>query len=42
MLTKIGRGVRAKAGACWGGPGLGVQYDWDFIAKNRIALHEFK
>jgi L-alanine-DL-glutamate epimerase-like enolase superfamily enzyme len=24
------------------GPGLGVQYDWDFIAKNRIALHEFK
>jgi L-alanine-DL-glutamate epimerase-like enolase superfamily enzyme len=24
------------------GPGLGVTYDWDFIAKNRIALHEFK
>ena len=24
------------------GPGLGVQYDWEFIAKNRIALHEFK
>ena len=23
------------------GPGLGVTYDWDFIAKNRIALHEF-
>ena len=23
------------------GPGLGVQYDWDFIVKNRIALHEF-
>lgn len=23
------------------GPGLGVEYDWDFIAKNRIALHEF-
>ena len=24
------------------GPGLGVQYDWEFIARNRIALHEFK
>jgi L-alanine-DL-glutamate epimerase-like enolase superfamily enzyme len=24
------------------GPGLGVVYDWEFIAKNRIALHEFK
>lgn len=24
------------------GPGLGVTYDWDFIAKNRTALHEFK
>lgn len=23
------------------GPGLGVTYDWDFIAKNRIAKHEF-
>jgi L-alanine-DL-glutamate epimerase-like enolase superfamily enzyme len=23
------------------GPGLGVEYDWDFIAKNRIALHSF-
>ena len=23
------------------GPGLGVTYDWDFIVKNRIALHEF-
>ena len=28
-------GVRVR------GPGLGVQYDWEFIAKNRIALHEF-
>ena len=24
------------------GPGLGVEYDWDFIGRNRIALHEFK
>jgi L-alanine-DL-glutamate epimerase-like enolase superfamily enzyme len=24
------------------GPGLGVTYDWNFIAKNRTALHEFK
>ena len=24
------------------GPGLGVEYDWEFIAKNRVALHEFK
>lgn len=24
------------------GPGLGVTYDWDFIAKNRVALHEFR
>jgi L-alanine-DL-glutamate epimerase-like enolase superfamily enzyme len=24
------------------GPGLGVQYDWDFITKNRVALHEFE
>ncbi len=24
------------------GPGLGVKYDWDFITRNRIALHEFK
>jgi L-alanine-DL-glutamate epimerase-like enolase superfamily enzyme len=23
-------------------PGLGVEYDWEFIAKNRVALHEFK
>lgn len=23
------------------GPGLGVEYDWDFIAKNRTALHTF-
>lgn len=23
------------------GPGLGVAYDWDFIARNRVALHEF-
>jgi L-alanine-DL-glutamate epimerase-like enolase superfamily enzyme len=23
------------------GPGLGVTYDWAFIAKNRVALHEF-
>jgi L-alanine-DL-glutamate epimerase-like enolase superfamily enzyme len=23
------------------GPGLGVVYDWDFIARNRVALHEF-
>ena len=24
------------------GPGLGVEYDWDFITKNRTALHEYK
>ena len=24
-----------------GGPGLGVTYDWDFIARNRTRLHEF-
>ncbi len=24
------------------GPGLGVEYDWDYIAKNRTALHEFR
>jgi L-alanine-DL-glutamate epimerase-like enolase superfamily enzyme len=24
------------------GPGLGVQYDWDFIAHNRVALHEIE
>jgi L-alanine-DL-glutamate epimerase-like enolase superfamily enzyme len=24
------------------GPGLGVAYDWDFIARHRTALHEFK
>jgi L-alanine-DL-glutamate epimerase-like enolase superfamily enzyme len=24
------------------GPGLGVEYDWDFISKNRIAQHEFQ
>jgi L-alanine-DL-glutamate epimerase-like enolase superfamily enzyme len=24
------------------GPGLGVTYDWDFIATNRVALHEFR
>jgi L-alanine-DL-glutamate epimerase-like enolase superfamily enzyme len=24
------------------GPGLGVAYDWDFIAKNRTALHVFE
>ena len=23
------------------GPGLGVQYDWDFIERHRIRLHEF-
>jgi L-alanine-DL-glutamate epimerase-like enolase superfamily enzyme len=23
------------------GPGLGVSYDWDYIAANRSALHEF-
>jgi len=23
------------------GPGLGVTYDWEFIARNRTALHEF-
>jgi L-alanine-DL-glutamate epimerase-like enolase superfamily enzyme len=23
------------------GPGLGVTYDWDFIAKHRTALHVF-
>jgi L-alanine-DL-glutamate epimerase-like enolase superfamily enzyme len=23
------------------GPGLGVEYDWDYIAKNRTALQEF-
>jgi L-alanine-DL-glutamate epimerase-like enolase superfamily enzyme len=23
------------------GPGLGVDYDWEFIARNRVALHEF-
>ncbi|MBM3760816.1 MAG: mandelate racemase [Acidobacteria bacterium] len=23
------------------GPGLGVTHDWDFIARNRIALHRF-
>jgi L-alanine-DL-glutamate epimerase-like enolase superfamily enzyme len=23
------------------GPGLGVTYDWEFIGRNRIALHEF-
>jgi L-alanine-DL-glutamate epimerase-like enolase superfamily enzyme len=23
------------------GPGLGVTYDWDFIARNRTRLHEF-
>jgi L-alanine-DL-glutamate epimerase-like enolase superfamily enzyme len=23
------------------GPGLGVEYDWEFIGKNRVALHEF-
>ncbi len=23
------------------GPGLGVEYDWDFIARHRTALHEF-
>ena len=22
-------------------PGLGVQWDWEFIAKNRVALYEF-
>jgi hypothetical protein len=25
-----------------GGPGLGVQYDWDFIVRNRTNYHEFK
>lgn len=24
------------------GPGLGVTYDWDFIAAHRTALHEFR
>ena len=24
------------------GPGLGVAYDWDFIARNRTKLHEFE
>lgn len=24
------------------GPGLGVEYDWDFITKNRIAHHVFE
>lgn len=24
------------------GPGLGVDYDWDFIARNRVALHVFE
>lgn len=24
------------------GPGLGVDYDWDFIARNRTALHVFE
>ncbi|PZN92493.1 MAG: mandelate racemase [Hyphomicrobiales bacterium] len=24
------------------GPGLGVQHDWDFIARNRIATHVFE
>jgi L-alanine-DL-glutamate epimerase-like enolase superfamily enzyme len=24
------------------GPGLGVQYDWEFIARNRTALHVFE
>lgn len=23
------------------GPGLGVEYDWEFIGRNRIALHTF-
>jgi L-alanine-DL-glutamate epimerase-like enolase superfamily enzyme len=23
------------------GPGLGVEYDWDFISQNRTRLHEF-
>jgi L-alanine-DL-glutamate epimerase-like enolase superfamily enzyme len=23
------------------GPGLGVEYDWEFIAANRTALHVF-
>jgi L-alanine-DL-glutamate epimerase-like enolase superfamily enzyme len=24
------------------GPGLGVEYDWEFIARNSVARHEFK
>jgi L-alanine-DL-glutamate epimerase-like enolase superfamily enzyme len=24
------------------GPGLGVIYDWDFIAQNRVALHTYE
>jgi len=24
------------------GPGLGVDYDWDFIGRNRVALHIFE
>ena len=24
------------------GPGLGVEYDWDFIEKNRKSLHVFE
>ncbi len=33
------------ADGCFGvptGPGLGVIYDWDFIAANRVALHTFE
>ncbi len=24
------------------GPGLGVTYDWDYIAKNRTNIHRFR
>jgi len=23
------------------GPGLGVVYDWDFIMKHKVAIHDF-
>jgi L-alanine-DL-glutamate epimerase-like enolase superfamily enzyme len=25
-----------------GGPGLSVNYDWDYIKRHRTQLHEFK
>jgi len=24
------------------GPGLGVTYDWDYIARNRVSVHRFE